>query len=158
MSYRKCISASIFFFYCILSFAQSQNPWATSTPEAQGMNSLTLVNSIKHFQQDTTNFHSLLIIRNDHIILDACFYPFQKKYVHDLASVTKSITSILIGIAIDKEFIKNEDQLVLQYFPEYPIINDTLKILEIKDLLNMASGLQCSWDDGEKELKQMNSG
>ena len=88
-------------------------------------------------------------------MLDAYFYPFQKNYVHDLASVTKSVTSLLIGIAIDKGYIENEDQRVLKYFPEYTIQSETLKTLRIRDLLNMASGLQCSWNDGEKELMQM---
>lgn len=119
------------------------------------MNSLTFVNGLSRLKQDNINIHSLLVIRNNQIVLDACFYPFQRKYVHDLASVTKSITSLLIGIAIDKGYIKNENQSVLYYFPEYSVKNDTLKTVKIKDLLNMASGLQCSWNDREKELTQM---
>lgn len=105
------------------------------------MNSLTFVNGLNRLKRDNINIHSLLAIRNNKIVLDACFYPFQRKYVHDLASVTKSITSLLIGIAIDKGYIKNENQSVLYYFPEYAVKNDTLKTLRIKDLLNMASGL-----------------
>lgn len=119
------------------------------------MNSLILADAIKHFKNDSINIHSLLIIKNNKLILDAYFYPFQNHYVHDLASVTKSITSLLVGIAIDKKFIKNEDEPVCQYFPEHAITNDTLKKITIKDLLNMSSGLRCSWDDGEKELTQM---
>ena len=97
-----------------------------------------------------------MVIRNDQIVLDACFYPFQKDFVHDLASVTKSVTALLIGIAIDKGFVKDDNQLVYQFFPEYTIKNDTLSKLKIKDLLNMSSGFICSWYNGEKELQQMN--
>jgi CubicO group peptidase (beta-lactamase class C family) len=148
----------IIYLSSILTLAYCQEyhiPWKPSSPEEQGMNSLTFVKGINRLKQDNINIHSLLVIRNNKIVLDACFYPFQKKYVHDLASVTKSVTSLLIGIAIDKGYIENEDQPVLNYFPEYTIKNDTLKTLRIKDLLNMSSGLQCSWNDGEKELKQM---
>ena len=148
----------VFCLFPILSLSYSQNnyiPWKVSSPEEQGINSLTFINGINRFKHDNTNIHSLLVIKNDHIVLDAYFYPFQKNYVHDLASVTKSITSLLIGIAIDKGYIKNEDQLIFQYFPEYTQKNDTINTLKIKDLLNMTSGLQCSWNDGEKELKQM---
>jgi CubicO group peptidase (beta-lactamase class C family) len=139
-----------------LSYGQDGSPWQVSSPEEQGMSSLTYINGIDQLINDSINIHSLVIINNDHLVLDAYFYPFQKNYVHDLASVTKSITSLLIGIAIDKGFIASEDEFVVNYFPEYSIKNDTFKTLKLKDLLNMVSGLQCSWDDGEKELKQMN--
>jgi CubicO group peptidase (beta-lactamase class C family) len=147
----------LFSFFSILpgSYGQQNIPWQTSTPEEQGMSSLRLLDEIKKLRKDSTKIHSLLVIRNNHIVLDASFYPFQKDFAHDIASVTKSITSLLIGIAIDKGFIKNDDEPVVKYFPEYPIKNDTLKKIRLKDLLNMATGLQCSWNDGEKELEQM---
>ncbi|MCS3795174.1 serine hydrolase domain-containing protein [Niastella sp. OAS944] len=132
-----------------------KNPWKIAPPEAQGMSSLTLANGIKALQQAGTNIHSLLIIRNNQVVLDAAFYPYRQQYAHDLASVTKSVMSLLIGIAIDKGFITSEQDAVMKYFPEYTIKNDTLKLLTIKDLLSMASGFQCSWAHGEKELEQM---
>jgi CubicO group peptidase (beta-lactamase class C family) len=119
------------------------------------MNSLTFVKAIRHFSKDSFNIHRLLIIKNNHIVVDVSFYPFKDNYVHDLASVTKSITSLLIGIAIDKKFIKSDDEPILNYFPEFKIINDTLEAVTIRDLLNMSSGFQCSWNNGEKELTQM---
>ena len=114
-----------FLILTIPGLSQSQKPWKTSSPEEQGMNSLTFVNAIKHFRQDSFNIHRLLIIRNNHIVVDVSFYPFKDIYVHDLASVTKSITSLLIGIAIDKNLIKGDDEPILNYFPEYKIKNDT---------------------------------
>ena len=119
------------------------------------MSSLTFINGIEQSIIDSTNIHSVVIINNDHLVLDAYYYPFQKEFVHDIASVTKSITSLLTGIAIDNGFIKNEDEFVYKFFPEYEINNETLKSLRLKDLLNMSSGLQCSWDNGEKELNEM---
>jgi CubicO group peptidase (beta-lactamase class C family) len=136
---------------------QDSLPWTFSSPENQGLSSITLINGIKRLKQENVNIHSLLIIRNDKIILDSYFYPFQKGYVHDLASVTKSITALLIGIAIDKGFIKDDEQPVFQYFPEYAVKNDTLLQLKIKHLLNMSSGFKCSLYNGEQELKQMNN-
>lgn len=120
------------------------------------MSSETLARGIKKMRQENTNIHSLLIIRNNKIVLDAYFHPFQKGYAHDMASVTKSFMAILTGIAIDKGFIKDENQYVITYFPEYVVKNDTLLQLKIRDLINMASGLRCSWYNGERELQQMN--
>lgn len=149
-----CLLFSLFSILpCI--YGQQNIPWQTSTPEDQGMSSLRLIDGIKQLKKDSTRIHSLLVIRNNHVVLDAGFYPFKKDFAHDIASVTKSITSLLIGIAIDKGFIKSDDEPVINFFPGYTIKNDTLKKVRIKDLLNMAAGLQCSWNDREKELEQM---
>jgi len=155
MLHRNLLLSSLFFLLANSAFTQSQKTWKTSSPEKQGMNSLTFADAIKKIKQDDTNIHSLLVIKNNHIVLDASFYPFKNTYEHDLASVTKSITSLLIGIAIDKKFIKSENEPVINYFPEYKIKNDTLQTVTIKDLLNMSSGFRCSWHDGEKELREM---
>jgi CubicO group peptidase (beta-lactamase class C family) len=152
---KNLVVGCLVLFFFNTSFTQSQKIWKPSAPEEQDMNSLILANAIKQFKQDSINIHSLVIIKNNHLVLDVCFYPFQNNYVHDLASVTKSITSLLIGIAIDKKLIKNENEPVFQYFPEYKIENDTLKKITIKNLLNMCSGFQCSWNEAEKELNQM---
>lgn len=155
MLHRNLLLSSLFFLLTNLVFSQSQNVWKTSSPEQQGMNSLIFANAIKKIKQDGTNIHSLLVIKNNHVVLDASFYPFKNTYEHDLASVTKSITSLLIGIAIDKKNIKSENEPIVNFFPEYKIENDTLQSVTIRDLLNMSSGFQCSWNDGEKELSQM---
>jgi CubicO group peptidase (beta-lactamase class C family) len=155
MLHKKLSLICIFFLLSFLTFSQSQRIWRTSYPEEQGMNSLGFANAIKQAKKDSTNIHSLLVIKNNHVVLDISFYPFKNSYVHDLASVTKSITSLLIGIAIEKEFIKNENEPIVQYFPEYNITNDTLRTVTIRDLLNMSSGFHCSWNDGEKELNEM---
>jgi CubicO group peptidase (beta-lactamase class C family) len=151
-----------FLLFCFLSFinsvcGQQSLPWKHTSPEDQEMNSNILINGIEHLKNENKNVHSLLVIKNNHLVLDAYFYPFQRNFVHDLASVTKSVTALLIGIAIDKGFIKDDNQPVYQYFPEYTIKSDTLFKLKIKDLLNMASGFKCSWYNGEKELQQMNN-
>jgi CubicO group peptidase (beta-lactamase class C family) len=155
MQNKSLFFFSLFLLLPSLVFSQPQNTWKTSSPEEQGMNSLVFANAIRKVNQDGTNIHSLLIIKNNHLVLDASFYPFKNTYVHDLASVTKSITSLLIGIAIDKHFIKSEDEPIVHFFPEYKINNDTLLHVTIKDLLNMASGFGCSWNNGEKELGEM---
>jgi CubicO group peptidase (beta-lactamase class C family) len=141
--------------YSVSNGYSQKLPWKIAQPEAQGMNSLTLSNGIKELQQAGTNIHSLLIIRNNQVVLDAAFYPYRQQYAHDLASVTKSVMSLLIGIAIDKGFIRSEQDTVINYFPEHAIKNSAIKILTIKDLVNMASGFQCGSANGEKELQQM---
>lgn len=61
-------------------------------------------------------------------------------FIH-VFSVTKSILSILIGIAIDKGDIKNVEQKILDFFPEYQVMDDeeTIKQLTIQHLLTMTA-------------------
>ena len=64
---------------------------------------------------------------------------------HNIQSLTKSLMSVLIGIAIDKGFIESESATIDQYFPkEYSTLEDARKKkIRITDLLNQTSGL--SW-------------
>ncbi|MBN2571811.1 MAG: serine hydrolase [Ignavibacteriales bacterium] len=119
------------------------------------MSSQVLNNMLQTIRNENYNIHSLLISRNDTVVFESYFYPYQKSFVHDLASVTKSITSLLIGIAIDKGFIANENLRIEQFFPEYKAYDNKFHSIQIKDLLNMTSGFECSWNDGEKELYKM---
>ena len=132
--------------------------WQTSTPENLGMDSESLVELLSFYRENKINIHSMLIIRNGTIALDACFYPFpQGGTVHDVASVTKSITSVLIGIAIDQGFIESVEQPLLSYFPERTIANlDANKEkITIENLLTMTSGFSCGYQPGEKEHSEM---
>ena len=132
--------------------------WPTSTPENLGMDSESLVELLSSYRENKINIHSMLIIRNGNIVLDAYFYPFTPGgTVHDVASVTKSITSVLIGIAIDQGFIESVEQPLLSYFPERTIANlDANKEkITIENLLTMTSGFSCGYQPGEKEHSEM---
>jgi len=126
-----------------------------STPEQQGIRSAVLDSMLLFIKNTGQNIHHLTIIRNDQTVLDADIYPYTSKNIHDLASVTKSFTSLLIGIAIDMGFIKSENERVLQYFPEITPRSQLMDSLKIKDLVTMTAGFACSASGGEKALSDM---
>jgi CubicO group peptidase (beta-lactamase class C family) len=138
-------------------FSQSQNiknsdhlsAFQTGEPEEEGFSSLKLSAIFPYVRNQQVNVHTLMIIRDDKIIFDASFYPYTKGLQHDIASCTKSITSLLVGIAIDKGFIRNENELVKNYFPEIKLYSKNFQTLTIKDLLTMTSGLDCGSDNEE---------
>src|SRR5210317_14806 len=78
-------------------------------PENYGFDSEILSQLIKGIKDEELNVNSVLIQRNNTTVLDANFYPQKAEYLHDVASITKSITSLLVGIAIDKGYITNVD-------------------------------------------------
>ncbi|MCP4166737.1 MAG: serine hydrolase [Chloroflexi bacterium] len=121
--------------------------WRSSTPEEQGMDSEKLAALMDYLQnQNSFDIHSLLIIRNGYVVTDVYFPPFAEGYLHGLASATKSFTSSLIGIAIDKGYIEGVEQRVLDFFPERTVSNlDANKeAMTLEDLLTMRSGFECN--------------
>ncbi|MBF0377815.1 MAG: serine hydrolase [Desulfamplus sp.] len=131
--------------------------WHTATPEQQGMDSEKLAESLDFVRRNEVDIHSLLIIRNGHIVLDASFYPFRAEQLHDLASVTKSVTSTLIGVAIGRQKLSSVRQPLLSLFPQRPIANrdERKEGVTIKDLLTMTSGLDCRFQPHEITLSEM---
>ncbi len=114
------------------------------TPEAERFSSKGLSEIFIYVKENKVNIHSLLIIRHKRVLFNSYFYPFRANTRHDIASCTKSITSILIGIAIDKGYIKDENQLVSGFFPEIKPEGKGFETLTIKNLLTMTSGLDCN--------------
>ena len=133
------------------------NEWRISTPERQGMDSDQLAKLFDFVEENEINIHSLLIVRKGYVVLEAYFFPNSNGIIHDLASVTKSITSTLIGIALDKGHIKSVNQSVLNFFPDRKIENldDNKKTLTIEHLLTMTTGFCRDFNHGERQLEQM---
>ncbi len=101
--------------------------------------------------------HSLLIVRNGYLVLDAYFWPNQDGQPHDLASVTKSITSTLVAMAIGEGRLSGLGQPLLPIFGARTVANrDARKEkITLADMLTMTSGLDCRIEQGEITLRQM---
>jgi CubicO group peptidase (beta-lactamase class C family) len=130
--------------------------WRTATPESQGIDSAALSAALDQVTGKHLGVHSLLVIRHGYLVADAYFYPFTPGVPHDLASVTKTVTSTITGVAVDKGLIKLDDK-VLSYFPkEAPADAPANKqSITLGDLVRMESGLDCGYLPGEQELEQM---
>ena len=92
------------------------------------MSSEDLADMISLIMYAPISIDSVTVIRNGYIVLDAYFYPFQKDSAHVIHSCTKSITSTLIGIAIDKGYIKDVHHRLLDFFPELAPDNMTAAV------------------------------
>ncbi len=154
------LRAAALVFLSGVSFAQSYWPtqgWKTSPPEEQGLSSDKLAEAVEFVVREKVRAHSLLVIRNGFVVADAYFYPYAPNTRHDVASVTKSITSTLVGLAIDKGLIKAVSEPVLGLFPDRTPANldDRKRAMTLEDLLTMRSGLQCINSPTEVTLSEM---
>lgn len=88
--------------------------------------------------------NSVLVIRHGFMVYERYFNPsYGVNSTHILYSVSKSFTSAIVGVAINRGLIHLDDK-VLDYFPEMTIQNrDPWKEeMTIRDLLTMTAGLQ----------------
>jgi CubicO group peptidase (beta-lactamase class C family) len=131
--------------------------WRTSSPEAQGMDSAVLADALDSVRVQRTRIHSLTIVRNGYVVLDATFFPFQNNSLHDVASVTKSITATLVGIAIGEGRLRGVNQPVLSVFDDRGVQHrdERKEQLTLEHLLTMSSGLDCEYSGGERTLREM---
>ena len=132
------------------------NGWQTNTPEEQGFDSLKLSDGLTAIQKSGMSIHSLLLVRNGQILLEAYFYPYDGKAPHSSSSVTKSITTTLIGIAADQGKLSLDDRMV-SFFPEYTIANldARKKAITIRHLASMSAGMECSGLPDELSVRDM---
>jgi CubicO group peptidase (beta-lactamase class C family) len=68
----------------------------------EGFDSAKLAEALLTIPEKDTDIHSLLIIRDGAVVVDAYFHSYDGSTVHELASVTKSIMTTLIAIAADQ--------------------------------------------------------
>jgi len=123
--------------------------WPRSPPEAQGMNSETLLAMAAYAEAQAAAdpdvfLDSVTFIRNGYIVAE--IYPnpnYPRDELHVIHSATKSLVSALIGIAIDRGLIDSVDARLVDIFPARDIQNlDARKqAITIRDLLTMQTGL-----------------
>lgn len=92
-----------------------------------------------------TNTHSVLISRNGKLVYEQYFNGFDEATVHDMRSASKSISSALVGIAIDKSLLKDTAQKLISFLPQsvkqLAEHDARKKAISIGNLLTMSSGL-----------------
>jgi len=94
------------------------------------------------------NINSLIIIQNDKLILENYFRGWSRNKLHECYSVTKSVTSALIGIAIRKGLIENVDLKLIDIFTEYDELenmNEKKASITLENVLTMTVGYR--WNE-----------
>ena len=136
--------------------------WRTSTPQDQQLNRKILKRLIKRIRKnEISGIDSLLIARNGYMVTEEYFHGWGPDDLHTLQSDSKSVTSLLVGIALAQGTISSIDQTVLGFFPEYRKIHNVderKSAMTLRGLLTMRTGLDWSEDPYEgSPLFQLNN-
>lgn len=122
----------------------STNYWKVSTPEEQGIDSELLADMLEKIKEEDLKIRSIIIISNGRSVLESYVHPYNENVMHDVKSVSKSIISSIVGIALREKIIESLNQKVINFLPEYlPTETDSLKKeISLVNLLTMSSGLE----------------
>ena len=133
---------------------------AVGSLKGAGIDSAKIIKLTKLILADTfTNTHSLLILRNSKLVYENYFagkdeiWGLKLGYakhninsLHDVRSISKSVVSACIGIAIKQKKIKSIDDPIFNYLPDYIQYKTELNSkITIRNLLTMSSGIK--WDE-----------
>jgi CubicO group peptidase (beta-lactamase class C family) len=122
--------------------------WKVSSLEEQNIN-LSKIQEMMHqiLSNNLKKIHSVIVIKNGRLVLEEYFAGYHLNLKHSVQSVTKSVTSILIGIAKYREGNIVLDRELYSYLPEYKDLisgNDKSEIT-LEHLLTMRAGLE--WNE-----------
>lgn len=93
--------------------------------------------------------NSVLIYKNNNIILERYYNKNTADSRHNIKSIWKSILSVCCGIAIDKGMIKSVEEPIAAYLPMFDGRNNpNHPLITVKHLLTMTSGIY--WNGGVK--------
>lgn len=124
--------------------------WNTGHLPSRDVDTTGIVHLFDQLRSSQHQIHGILLVKNNQLIIEAYFDTYAANRQHDLRSATKSITSLLMGIAVDQGFVASVDEPVFRYLPNLvPGKNrDARKSqITIRHLLTMATGLDCNdWD------------
>ncbi|MEM7354728.1 MAG: serine hydrolase [Acidobacteriota bacterium] len=130
--------------------------WPTASPADVDIDPEPLARLISELPAERKHgLHSLLIARRGQLVFEQYWNGHDRDTVQDARSATKSITSLLLGIALDRGLVGAVSDPLLPYLDDaYPDLaqSGTEKAgITLAHLLTMSSGLDC--DDRDRKTK-----
>ena len=114
----------------------------TTFPEAAGISASCIIDALREINIREVSMHSFLLCKDDCLVAEGYYAPVKKNDLHRMFSVTKSFTSIAIGLLKEEGRLSLDDSIV-KFFPEYvPNTSEAhpwLLATTIRDMLSMRS-------------------
>jgi CubicO group peptidase (beta-lactamase class C family) len=133
--------------------------WMTASPDSVGMDGARLCGIAARLEQRATSVHSVVVARHGRLVFEQYFsgydqpwgqpegqHEFTATTKHDMRSASKSVVSLLVGIAIDRKLIAGVEEPVLKFFPDHQVVKQSgWEAITLRHLLTMSSGMK--WDE-----------
>jgi CubicO group peptidase (beta-lactamase class C family) len=120
-------------------------PWTVATPASQHVDASLLATAYAQ-AQSTLGLRSLLVVRNGFLVGEQYFADATADSTDDVRSVTKSVMSLLVGIAIARGVVTGTNEtLDALIHPPVALVDGAKARIKVENLLTMTSGF--SWDE-----------
>ncbi len=93
--------------------------WRTAAMEEQGLDA-SRMSEAERFASDDPLTRCLLVVRGGYVVFESYYGDGSRESATNLWSVTKSVMSALVGIAVDHGYVGSVDQPMTDYLPQYP--------------------------------------
>jgi CubicO group peptidase (beta-lactamase class C family) len=121
----------------------------TGDAAAAELDSTTIARLVSRIVDRTyPGVHAVLVYRGGKLVLEEYFYNHDRDRLHQMRSATKSVVSAVVGLAVDRGLLR-EDEGVIPRMPyeRYANPDPRKDAITLRDLLTMQSGLACDdWD------------
>ena len=132
--------------------AAMSDEWPVSPPAQQGLDPELICATGPGLAKRTDAApHGVVVVRNGTLVYERYFapaemhgyaVPYNANTLHDIASITKGVVALLIGIALDRGWLSDLDAPIMSFFPEYADLRTPEKDrITLRHLLTMTSGL-----------------
>lgn len=124
---------------------QTGDGWEISTLKREGIDPEYLNRLMSLILQETyEDFHSILIVKDGKLVFEEYFSGNNRDTLHVMASATKSVTSILVGIAIDNKMISDVNRKAYEFLPQYKGTKwvDNKYEISLENMLTMTAGVE----------------
>lgn len=89
---------------------------------------------------------SFLVMKGGYLIFEEYFYGWRRDRPHEVESISKSLTSLMVGRAIADGHIRSVDDSIRRYLPDYQhLLGGGKAGITVRHLLTMTAGLE--WDE-----------
>ncbi len=134
--------------------------WRRAVPDSVGIDGAAIADLVQRLRSnEIPDLHSLLIVRRGYLAVEEYFNGSGSGEYHTIQSVTKSVTSLLAGIAVGQGVL-SLDRTITSWFPEYQnLLNDDARkqAMTLLDLLTMRSGFEWVENDyATSDIKKLN--
>lgn len=114
--------------------------WRIASPGSQGLDSAILAGIHEYGLQTRPPVNGYVVTRHGYIVYEEYFRSYHQGSYNSVNSVTKSIISMLVGVAITKGLIASLDQPIFDILSDVPLDDDRKRRITIRHLLTMTSG------------------
>lgn len=112
-----------------------------STPAASGVSARGVTALLDRLDARSVECHSIMVVRHGHVVVEGWWSPYTAERPHLLYSLTKTVTSVAVGLAVSDGLLSLDDRVV-DVLPDHVPdgLSENARRVTVHHLLTMTTG------------------